>query len=134
MAILANVAYPQQSPSSSTSTMSNLKERVAEFYDNCLEVNASWRGFTNQLALLNTFDILEEDDFSFVVELFLESDEFEDEDVETLTTEVGAYLAAKRIPIDLIDSAQMSQTFEETGTMLRSLPSLPLNPEFPEKR
>jgi hypothetical protein len=95
--------------------MGDLEERINIFYDNCLDVNASWRNFTNQLALLNTFGILEDEDFAFIVNIIHESEEFEDERAEMLSKAVGSHLATKRIPIDLIDSCLMCETLEETG-------------------
>lgn len=95
--------------------MSNLADRVEAHYVQCLGVNASWREFTSQLALLSTFGILNDDDFEFVVELFLEEDDFEDEDPEELTEAIGLFLEGRKIPVASIDAAMLGQTYSEYG-------------------
>jgi hypothetical protein len=95
--------------------MKTLNERVRDHYEACLGANASWRNFTNSLALLNAFGILNDDDFEFVVDLFLEHDDFEDEDLEELTEAVGLFLEGRRIPTELIDSHLLINTYAEYG-------------------
>jgi hypothetical protein len=65
-----------------TTAFSTLTNDVAQHWEKCLEVNSSWREFTNHLAVLNTFDILCTEDCEFVADLFLENELFEDEDFD----------------------------------------------------
>ncbi len=67
------------------------------------------------MALLSAFGILNDDDFEFVVDLFLEQDNFEDENPEELTEAVRLFLEGRKIPTELIDSHLLGTTYAEYG-------------------
>lgn len=101
-----------------TTNMKNtqtLAQRVADHYNQCLEVNSSWRDFTNLLGTLNTLNVLEEDNYEFVVELFQDNEEFADETFEDLLLAVGDYLSEVRVAPELIYSNDLVEVMEETG-------------------
>jgi hypothetical protein len=93
--------------------MGNLQGRVANYYELCLSVNSSWCNFTNELVLLATFDLLEQDNYAFVVDLIAE--EFEGEDIEEIDDAVSSFLSTRRISLDHISAGLMGQAFRETG-------------------
>ena len=62
-------------------TEKTLTERVSEHWHKCLDVNSSWVDFTNEIGILNTlYDGAGTDDAEWLVELFQENEEFEEED------------------------------------------------------
>lgn len=92
-----------------------LDQRVAIHYDECLTCNSSWRNFTNELAVLNTIGLLEEDNYEFLVDRFQEEEEFANDDRADLRTSIGNYLEGKKVPLEILDSNLLWQAYAEAG-------------------
>jgi hypothetical protein len=96
-----------------------LTQDVVNYWNNCLEVNSSWREFTNSLAVLNTFDSLHIEDVEFVAELLEHTDLFENENFTELQLacfEFAAELEVEPEDVDCSDLANLAEsglTFNE---------------------
>lgn len=113
-----------------TNNMKNtndLAQRVADHYNACLEVNSSWRNFTNLLGTLNTLNVLDEENYEFVVELLQDSEKFEGESFEDLLLAVGEYLSDVRVAPELIYSNDLVEVMEETGFSPEEVANLAMN-------
>lgn len=96
-------------------TTITLAQRVAEHYDDCRGVNTSWVEFTNELGTLNLLGYLEDVNWEFVVDLLLDTEEFEDENAEELSAAVGEYLKPIKTMPNWVTAHDLSLAQAETG-------------------
>lgn len=92
-----------------------LDRRVAIHYDEALTCNSSWRNFTNELAVLNTIGLLEEDNYEFLVYRFREEEAFANDDPADLRTSIRNYLEGKKVPLEILDANLLWQAYSEAG-------------------
>ena len=89
---------------------------MAAHYTRCLDVNASWCNFTNELGVLNLFGVLEDCNYEFVAELMIENtEEFEDEDFDEMIEAIGLFLADKKVPAACVYASDLERAQFETG-------------------
>jgi hypothetical protein len=90
-----------------------LTQDVATHWNNCLDVNSSWRQFTHELAILNTFDCLHIEDVEFVADLMLDNELFKEADFNELQFacfEFAAELEVEPEDIDCSDLANLAES------------------------
>ena len=92
-----------------------LAQRVAAHYTRCLEVNSSWCNFTNELGVLNLFDVLDPLNYWFVAELMMDGEEFEDEDFDEMVEAIGEFLADRVVPAEYVYAGDLTLAQNETG-------------------
>ena len=86
-------------------TEKNLTERVKEHWDACLDVNGSWCDFTNEISILNTlYDGAGTNDVEWLVELFQQSEKFEEEDTLELLCAIQDVASTMKVNPALISS------------------------------
>ena len=61
-------------------TTQTLTDRVLQHWHNVLDVNSSWVEFTNEIGVLNLLYDAGTDDLEWLVELFGDTEQFENED------------------------------------------------------
>lgn len=94
------------------STATTLTADVASYWNQCLEVNSSWRQFTSELAVLNTFDCLHIEDVEFVAELLENTELFENEDFTELQFACFEFASEREVDLDVIDCADLHSLVE----------------------
>ena len=92
-----------------------LAQRVAAHYTRCLEVNSSWCNFTNELGVLNLFDVLDPMNYWFVAELMMDGEEFEDEDFDEMVEAIGEFLVDRVVPAEYVYAGDLEEAQNETG-------------------
>jgi hypothetical protein len=93
-----------------------LTHDVAQHWENCLEVNSSWRQFSRELAILNTFDVLHIEDCEFVAELLENTGQFENVDFNELVLACFDFAAERVVEVEDIDSADLTYLSESGFT------------------
>ena len=93
-----------------------LAQRVAAHYTRCLEVNSSWCNFTNELGVLNLFDVLDPMNYWFVADLMIENtEEFENEDFDEMVEAIGEFLVDRVVPAEYVYAGDLEKAQNETG-------------------
>ena len=91
-------------------TTMTLEAAVREHWDSCLDVNSSWREFTNEIGVLNLlFDGEGADDLDWLVSLFAEADQFEEVDFGDLYAAVEAVALTYVADPDLVMSYDLER-------------------------
>jgi len=98
-----------------TLTATTLAQRVADHYEECLGCNGSWCNFTNELAILNLFDVLDPENYWFVAELMMDGEAFEDEDFDEMVEAIGEFLADRTVPAEYVCAGDLEEVQNETG-------------------
>lgn len=93
-----------------------LTQDVARHWNQCLEVNSSWRQFTHELAVLNTLDMLTIEDCEFVAELLESTELFEDEDFNELAFACFEFASEREVEVDQIDAHDLWNVVESGAT------------------
>ena len=88
-------------------TATTLAQDVAKHWNQCLEVNSSWRQFTHELAVLNTFDTLHIEDCEFVADLLENTELFENENFSELLFTCFEFASELVIDEDLISAGDL---------------------------
>jgi hypothetical protein len=85
---------------------------VKKYWEECLAVNSSWRTFTHELAILNTFDSLHIEDVEFVAELLEHTDLFENENFTELQLACFEFAAELEVEPEDIDCSDLANLVE----------------------
>ena len=95
-------------------TATTLTQDVAQHWNRCLEVNSSWRTFTNELAVLSALDVLTIDDCEFVADLMLDNELFEGEDFAEVQFACFEFASEREVEPEDIDCSDLA-TLQESG-------------------
>ena len=98
-------------------TATTLTADVARYWNQCLEVNSSWRQFTHELAILNAFDSLHIEDCEFVAELLESTELFENENFTELQLACFEFAAELEVEPEDIDSTDLHYLIEAGSTL-----------------
>jgi len=116
-----------------TLTATTLAQRVADHYEDCLGCNGSWCNFTNELAVLNLFGVLEDCNYEFVAELMMDGEEFEDEDFDEMVEAIGEFLADRKVPAEYVYAGDLERAQIETGFDFKEVALLAIKAGVPEQ-
>ena len=116
-----------------TLTSTTLTQRVAAHYTSCLEVNSSWREFTNGLGVLNLFDVLDECNYEFVAELMMGDEDFENEDFNEMVEAIGEFLADRTVPAEFVDCSDLVDAQNATGFDFKDVARLAIDAGVPDE-
>ena len=115
-------------------SLPSLTDRVAAYWESCLEVNSSWRQFTNEFGVMNTlFGVCELDvhTVGFVASYLTGYEEFEGETFEDLAKACLDFASTRFVEPEYIDSGDLANLYDsgyDQETIIESAESAGVSP------